>query len=287
MKTASENRVRGFEFKSGKDYGLLHSRCGFSLVELLVVIVIIAILAAMLVPALNGAKMRALSTKCKSNLHQLTLAWEMYTSDNDDRLPPNNFVFYWPALSTTGDLNSWCQGNTQTELGDNSIRKGLLWDYNKSSRIYKCPTDRSRVRDLDGNFIPGSQRNRSYNMSGSINCDVTAADIPDYRRKTQIFSPPPSNFFVFIDTNEQGIQGSHFMVFPQGFLSSPKWGDLPSDRHMQGANVSFADGSVRYWKWKTPKKWRQFGQSVAEEEVPDLRRMQKAVRPLPVRSAVR
>lgn len=269
--------------------GLSHLRRartnGFTLVEMLVVIAIIAILASMLIPAFSLAKQRALSTKCRSNLRQLTLAWVLYTDDNRDYLPPNNFVFNWSILSPSGDLNSWCRGNAQTEVGDASIRQGLLWNYNKSAGIYRCPSDRSRVRNSPGSTsFTSMPRNRSYNMSGSIHCDVTSLDIPDYRKLSSIKSPPPSRFFVFIDTDEDSIQGSHFMVFPEGFLPRQLWGDLPSDRHNQGANLSFADGSVDHWRWRTPKNWKQFGQSATPEERPDIIRLQKSVRALPVKA---
>ncbi len=260
--------------------GTHSGRSGFSLIELLVTIAIIAVLVSMILPSLALAKEKARATKCRNNLRQLTLAWEMYTNDNDDTLPPNNFVFHWPSLSPTGDLNSWCQGNAQTEIGNQSIINGLLWPYNRSAGIYQCPSDRGRVFDSGGNVVSGVRRNRSFNMSGSIHCDVTRNDIPDYRRKMAILNPPPSRFFVFIDTDEDSIRGSHFMTFPKGFAPRDLWGDLPADRHSQGANLSFADGSVDYWKWRTPKKWRQFGQSVSGEELPDLIRLQKSVRPL-------
>ena len=64
---------------------------GFTLIELLVVIAIIALLAAMLLPTLYRAKMAANTVACKNNLHQFSLALEMYSDDSNEGYPP--FVF--------------------------------------------------------------------------------------------------------------------------------------------------------------------------------------------------
>src|SRR5579863_9975311 len=67
---------------------------GFSLVELLVVIGIIAVLAALLLPALSMAKARGRRVTCLSNVRQIDLGFRMYCDDSNDTSPTNNGALF-------------------------------------------------------------------------------------------------------------------------------------------------------------------------------------------------
>src|SRR5436190_1193073 len=131
--------------------------CAFTLIELLVMVAIIAILAALLLPALSRAKEQATAIGCMNNLRQMQLAFLMYTEDFE-HVPRNGL----------SDLNgkiaaepSWVAGVMKFEtmsfglapLSDSTNKLllvgpnlyGSVADYSKSPDIYKCPADRSYV----------------------------------------------------------------------------------------------------------------------------------------------
>jgi prepilin-type N-terminal cleavage/methylation domain-containing protein len=70
---------------------------GFTLIELLVVIAIIALLMALIVPALQRARMQAKNVECKANLKSYGLVMQLYTGDYEDRLPESFYGIYSPA----------------------------------------------------------------------------------------------------------------------------------------------------------------------------------------------
>ncbi len=231
---------------------------GFTLIELLVVIAIIAILAAMLLPALSKAKAKARSIGCLNNMKQLSMAMLMYCDDNGDRLPGNTGM-------NSGDLgarddwhaepSAWMQGNAWTDTTFTNIQSGVLYAYNGSVEIYRCPADRSTVRDLGR--MP---RARSVSMNMYMNFWPAPTDGEDrlcWNSMSEVRDPGPARAALFIDENEKSIQQGAFGInapdsltlFGSGLWT---WISFPATRHNNAGTLSFADGHVEQWRWLEP-----------------------------------
>jgi prepilin-type N-terminal cleavage/methylation domain-containing protein len=108
----------------------MHKRNGFTLIELLVVIAIIALLMAILMPALNRVKKQALMVACQSNLHQWSLFFSMYTDENAGSFPQGN--------------------NGLQDGGDNRWVKALRPYHKDNCELLCCPIATKPVQDAYG-----------------------------------------------------------------------------------------------------------------------------------------
>jgi prepilin-type N-terminal cleavage/methylation domain-containing protein len=106
---------------------------GFTLVELLVVIAVIAILAGLVLPALGRAKESGRSSACLSNLHQIGIALQLYVSDGQNKLPT---MFDWATNSAANTNGPPINVVLATQSG--------------SSNIFRCPSDNQNLFALTG-----------------------------------------------------------------------------------------------------------------------------------------
>lgn len=252
---------------------------GFTLLELLVTIAIIAILAALLLPAVNRSKGRALNTICIGNFKQLTACWRMYADDNGGKLVPVNFKF---KSTASVNSNAWVRGSMDDNVAEyppiepgvldstnlNGIKLGGLFQHSGEAGIYRCPQDKITVS--------GVLRVRSYAINGWMG-GVTVHGQHEYRvfkRESDVVKPGPSKTWVFIDENERSINDGWFAVDMVGDLGLL---DAPASRHGGSYALSFADGHVETWKLldNRTKSWKQLP-IPNNPENPDWRKLRDA-----------
>ena len=263
-------------------------RRAFTLIELLVVIAIIVLLAAILMPALSRARAKTQEVTCLNNLKQLQICAKLYSLDNDGFLLPNRNVYYLETKTPSDGFSNnmtWCAGLAPFDTTTENIERGLLFRYNESTDIYRCPSDKSRVQTPDG--VPlNIRRTRSYNLSQSINglpYPENISYLPSFAKESEIDDPSPSKLLFFVGVHEDSIFDSHFGIPPRNWRygeEPARWWDLPAGRHSQGGNVSFADGHVEHWRWVTPKIFTELAQPIRQDgELQDYQRVRQGTKP--------
>jgi prepilin-type N-terminal cleavage/methylation domain-containing protein len=231
------------------------NRAGFTLIELLVVIAIIAVLAALLFPALSAAKGNAKRMVCLNNLKQLATAWTLYNGDSGGQLV--SCVPYHLPVAT--NLNAWALGNAQTAPQDPTygqldpgavdatnpacITRGELFPYTKAPAVYRC--------SLDDRSLGGVPYVRTYSMNNWMNGLSPADWLPDLSDTNEVYTresalPAPARLFVFIDEDQDSINDAMFVV-----ILDPGYGmnDFPTRSHKTAYPLSFADGHAEAFKW--------------------------------------
>ncbi len=262
---------------------------GFTLVELLVVISIIALLMAVLLPALAKARDQAKRIVCMNGLRQLTLSWSMYAETNNDKIvngaPQETSTIVTGScpdcpLCTSAAVTPTSGGHNKElpwigyayQITDScwqkcTIKTGALYKYVKNDKIYRCPTgDKGElityviVDSMNG--LPEATGDPGGVAVGRGNVVTSGVWL---KNRNQI--KKTTKQVVFIDEGKI-TQDSYAVNFNNNSGGAKEsWFDFPMVRHGNGTIVSLADGHTEWWRWRS--KWTiELGQKESGSEAP-------------------
>jgi prepilin-type N-terminal cleavage/methylation domain-containing protein len=226
-------------------------RSAFTLIELLIVIAIIAILAAILFPVFGRARENARRSSCQSNLKQIGLGFAQYAQDSDERLPP---------VIDGANIVTW----------DSAIEPYLGFTVslsNGSPVVLQCPSDALARRG--GNCLPASTQSvRSYAMVGQSSAytgqaggrALSTIPIP---AETLLVTESPNIYNRAAVNGNAGVASPASQMIQIGNAASPLPGGgtqitngncggvsygVTEPTHFSGWNYAFDDGHVKWFK---------------------------------------
>lgn len=218
-------------------------RRGFTLVELLVVIGIIALLISILLPALSRAREQGNWVACMSNLKQIGTALLMYSNENKGCLPR-------PASNGNGqfydDIIIWREPPTAPATSsDDSVLASLLnLKGDKFKTLWRCPSD--PAMDRMGSAGPGYHYSYSMNKAWDPDRSTAAASEPALtRRRPKVGNVKRASEKVCL-AEEKNANDGRFEWSNVGTGGA----DELNDRHAKQGNLLFHDWHVerKYWK---------------------------------------
>jgi len=212
----------------------------FTLIELLAVIAIIAILAALLMPALQQARIRAKQAKCQGNLHNIGLGISMWRGDHGQR---------------------WIAGKTSYyDYGDCELQAFVMRDYLQDWRVYLCPSYNGAPRN------PGiAYQNQWYTpVGGGLSHADSCYEPPTNTNYTYNYAWTEDICYFYDEKDVADNPDPARVIDADGYAMFDWRGPQPAD-HKDGASELFVDNSVQYVALAYPQnRWTM----TAAQEIP-------------------
>lgn len=183
---------------------------GFTLIELLVVVSIIALLIAILLPALSKARESAKTAVCQANLRSLGQAQYAYTTDNDGQFTISNQWVWGRDRYPNGTPVPDGPGGVGQELDPTiarNIEEGTLYEYHGVLEAFVCPVAVDKLPRQD--WWTNEKMVRSYvqNAEAGVSASKEWSD-KGWTEEEQVETlSRPSDFAIFVEENTFSIQG--------------------------------------------------------------------------------
>lgn len=218
------------EFQNNADYPVRklaarRRRRVFTLIELLVVVAIIAILAGMLLPALNKARSSARRATCINNLKQLGLGLQQYTADFNDMIPPmfqNMTSGRWHQSLLGPETGSYSGKFSSGYITLSCLECPEIPKANKDSRWFEWNPDFG----INPNMMDGDYNSRK--ISGA-------------KRASEKYFAMDTWYNTSGDLSGYNPDKGFLRIYPKGLLAN--WG-RPAGRHLNTVSMLYLDGHV-------------------------------------------
>lgn len=246
---------------------------------MMVVIAMVAMLAALLLPALTRAKQKAAQINCLGNLKQFSVALQLYASESTDLYPPN------PDDGNSVAGHNWCPGfagaGDAAEFNADILQDVsvclLATGFSGAKNVWHCPSDRragnysgrnpalnqtvvpaARTYSLNqtiGTICPGYERSDGHRGAPTLSVNAPWLDgrqthhrnqpYQTFGKATSFTTLGPADVWAFVEEDCQGQNDGAFAVS----LALPQWVDWPATYHGMSCNFTFADGHSEAHKW--------------------------------------
>jgi prepilin-type N-terminal cleavage/methylation domain-containing protein len=250
----------------------------FTLIELLVVIAIIALLMAILIPALSAARKQTQAMSCLANQKGLILGYLAYSSDNEHLIPSANTFSDHPDAAIAWakapqDQNGAYRGNAGLEITDEQrfcgIKRGVLYPYCKDLKLYHCPGDNRHQMGTNIGTSRAYTMYRSYGIQGGLNGEEKKWSGFAVTRLSQVKSAGTT--YVFVEEYYDGMgcnyNGGSWQLDHINYNNGHSWWNIMAIWHINSSTLSFLDGHAIRKKW-TDKRTKEFALKREEYDQP-------------------
>jgi prepilin-type processing-associated H-X9-DG protein len=201
----------------------LHKKKAFTLLELLIIIIIVAFLTSMLMPALTRVRSLSVKVVCESHLHQYAMIGQVYLNDNDQVFFANTNEWLYTKISDTQEHPIGCRWHDRVMsyssdfMAEHPQYKGVMWEY--LSDLGPCPTFRRYAKSRgceNPNHNPAIDINPQ--LSYSINGYLGSTQPGGVLKVSEVRDP--SRVFFFAEENSWTLRPDH-PKYPVKWLSAP------------------------------------------------------------------